>query len=134
MLSLFFSGHHKNCSNNVILYPGIDGRSAGNRRCQTDDNGQFAVQFHENNICTITDGAFYSFSGCENNGSINQTVYHTRNNTLLSDPGSSFAQPCSAPQTFSGWQALGQDEQSIAAVTPSVPELIALGSALVLRS
>jgi len=34
-----FLGNHKACSSNVILYPGVGGRSAGDRRCQTDDNG-----------------------------------------------------------------------------------------------
>ena len=59
-----YLGHHKNCTGNVILYPGTDGRSQGDRRCQTDDNGQFADQFHEGNLCTSADGKFYTFSGC----------------------------------------------------------------------
>ena len=39
-----YEGHSKSCDSNVILYPGIDSRAAGNRQCQTDDNGVFANQ------------------------------------------------------------------------------------------
>ena len=47
-----YLGSNKVCSRNVILYPGVEGRSAGDRRCQTDDNGVFALQYHESNTCT----------------------------------------------------------------------------------
>ena len=41
-----YLGNHKQCDDNVILYPGTSGRSAGSHRCQTDDNAVFAQQFH----------------------------------------------------------------------------------------
>jgi hypothetical protein len=114
---------------NVILYPGTDGRSQGNRRCQTDDNGQFANQFHVGNTCTSADGAFYSFSGCQlNPGNLNTTVYRTGNNTLLADEGTAFNTVCGQPCTFAQWQALGQDAGSTTGVTPSVTRLIAMGA------
>ena len=39
-----FLGNHKSCDHNVIVHPGIPSRSAGGRRCQTDDNKIFADQ------------------------------------------------------------------------------------------
>lgn len=124
-----YVGDRKNCSLNVILYPGIDGRSSGGRRCQTDDNGVFAEQFHENNACATADGAFYSFSDCTP-ANLATTVYVTRNNSLLSDTGA-FAAPCGV-NNWTTWQALGQDAGSSVAATPSVAALIALGAAKVL--
>ncbi len=127
-----FLGHHKHCSSNVILYPGHSGRSAGNRKCQTDDNGQFAEQYHENNVCATSDGAYYSFSGC-NTSNLATTVYITRNNTLLADSGAgAWAGTCGA-SNFSVWQALGQDALSHTAPTPPVAQLIAMGAAKTLQ-
>ena len=37
-----YKGDHKICGpDNVIVYPGIDGRSSGGRSCQTNDNPGF---------------------------------------------------------------------------------------------
>lgn len=141
----------------MILYPGIAGRSAGNRRCQvsyctqqpahlaafaltpkphfaqqqTDDNGVFANSYHLNNVCASADGQFYSFSDCKTNN-LNTTVYVTKNNTLYADAGSNFSQSCGVALDFAAWQSLNQDVGSTTAVTPSVSELIALGAAKVL--
>ena len=124
-----YIGSYKNCTDNVILYPGIDGRSAGNRRCQTDDNGEFAEQYHEGNTCTSADGIFYTFAGCSADpDNLNTTVYVTAGNTLYADPGATFTQTCNQTLTFEQWQALGQDQGSSVAVTPNVTELIALGA------
>jgi hypothetical protein len=124
-----YIGAYKNCSDNVILYPGIEGRSAGNRRCQTDDNGQFAEQYHEGNTCTSADGIFYSFSGCSAEpDNLNSTVYVTASNTLYADPGSTFTQQCNQTLTFKQWQGLQQDQGSITASTPNVSALITLGA------
>ena len=124
-----YLGNHKQCDNNVILYPGIAGRSAGGRKCQTDDNGEFAEQFHEGNTCATADGDFYSFSNC-NAGNLATTVYVTANNTLLSDTGN-FAPPCGV-SSFSAWQQLNQDAGSSVQTTPDIATLIALGAAKVL--
>jgi hypothetical protein len=126
-----YVGDTKNCSNNVVLYPGTSTRSAGNRRCQTDDNGVFANQYHKGNTCTSADGAFYSFSKCSTTN-LDTTVYVTANNTLLADAGAAFSQDCGVALDFASWQALGQDAGSTTGVTPSVAELIALGAAKVL--
>ena len=127
-----FLGCRKGCNSNVILYPGLPGRSAGGRKCQTDDNGEFAEQFHENNVCATPDGDFYSFSRC-NTTNLATTVYVTKNNTLFADSGASaWAKTCGSA-SFEEWQALGQDAQSTTAVTPSVAELIALGAAKTLQ-
>jgi hypothetical protein len=128
-----YLGHHKNCSDNVILYPGIASRSAGSRKCQTDDNGQFAVQFHEGNVCATADGDFYSFSGCTQ-ANLASSVYVTSGNTLLADATSPtpFASTCGVAN-FSAWVALSQDAGSKLGVTPSVDELILLGAAKVLQ-
>ncbi len=126
-----FLGSNKNCSSNVILYPGITNRSAGNRRCQTDDNGVFATQYHRDNVCASSDGGFYSFSRC-NATNLATTVYVTANNTLLADAGAPpFSALCGAAD-FGAWQALGQDAGSRVGATPSVADLIALGAAKVL--
>ena len=106
-------------------------RPLQNRRCQTDDNGEFANSFHTGNTCTSADGSFYSFSGCSANpDNLNSTVYRTANNTLLADVGANFTQQCNQTLTFAEWQALDQDAGSTTGVTPSVPELIALGAAV----
>lgn len=114
----------------MILYPGVQGRSSGNRRCQTDDNGQFALQYHEGNTCAVSDGDFYSFANCKPDGSLNQTVYYTANNTLLADEGTQFALSCSQTLSFSQWQALGQDVGSTVQTTPAVPQLVGMLAAV----
>lgn len=124
-----YIGDTKQCNDNLILYPGMDGRSSGNRRCQTDDNGEFANSYHLANTCTSADGAFYSFSGCTSTN-LATSVYITANNTLLSDAGSPpFAQDCAGELTFEQWQALGQDAGSTVGTTPDVPALIAAAKA-----
>ncbi len=114
------------------MYPGLGGRSAGGRKCQTDDNGQFAEQYHEGNFCATHDGAFYSFSHCTASD-LATTVYVTRNNTLVADGGAgAWAGTCGVAN-FSAWQVLGQDAQSTTGATPPVPQLIALGAAKALQ-
>ena len=71
-----YLGNHKQCDDNVILYPGTSGRSAGGHRCQTDDNGVFAEQFHLGNVCATEDGRILDFAGC-NAGNVNSTAYAT---------------------------------------------------------
>ena len=126
-----YLGHHKVCDENVILYPGISGRSAGGRKCQTDDNGVFAEQYHRNNVCATADGNFYSWNNCKGSN-VNSTVYVTRNNTLLSDAPAKFSEACPDGLTFAQWQALGQDVGSRVGVTPDVATLVAMGAAKVL--
>lgn len=128
-----YLGNSKNCSGNVILYPGTQGRAAGDRRCQTDDNGVFANQYHEDNTCTSADGDFYTFSGCSLGPSINTTVYHTARNSLYTDTGSSFAQKCPGPVPFSSWQGAGQDEGSSTSITPTIQELMSMGAAVLAK-
>ena len=123
-----FLGHHKSCSNNVIAYPGLRGRSAGGRKCQTDDNGEFAEQYHEGNVCATPEGDYYSFSGC-NASNLATTVFVTRNNTLLSDTGAAAWGGTCGVSAFSAWQALGQDAGSSTGTTPSIAELISKGAA-----
>jgi hypothetical protein len=53
----------QSCDGNVIVHPGIDSRSEGNRRCQTDDNSVFQNQYHMDNHCVTQDGSFYSMGG-----------------------------------------------------------------------
>lgn len=145
------------------MYPGMSGRSAGGRKCQTDDvsphaegwalrvskispppplpappsplflsppqkNGAFANQFHEDNHCVTPDGNYYSFSAC-NASNLATTVFQTKNNTLYSDQGpAAWGKTCGV-ETFEEWQALGQDAGSTTAMTPSIPDLIAMGAA-----
>jgi hypothetical protein len=124
-----YVGDTKQCNDNLILYPGMQGRSQGDRRCQTDDNGEFANSYHLNNVCTSADGKFYSNSGCTTTN-LATSVYVTANNTLLSDAGTPpFSQTCGAALTFAQWQALGQDAGSVVGVTPDVPTLISLATA-----
>ena len=122
-----YVGDTKNCTLNTILYPGLSGRSAGNRKCQTDDNGEFANSYHQGNTCVTVDGDFYSFSGCSTSN-LATTVYTTANNTLLSDPGASFQGPCGTT-SFAQWQSLGQDTGSRTGTTPDVDALIAMAAA-----
>ncbi len=126
-----YLGNSKSCSSNVITYPGVDGRSAGNRRCQTDDNGEFASQYHQNNTCYVSDGNFYSFSKCDvSNKDLNSTVYVTSRNKLFSDAGHDFSLGCPSNVPFNTWQQHGQDFQSVVGVTPSIDEIIAQAKAI----
>jgi hypothetical protein len=122
-----FLGNHKSCDSNVIVHPGIPGRSAGGRRCQTDDNKIFADQYHDGNHCFTNDGAFYSMNvqACTA-AAIDPHVYQTWNNTLYSN-GSIFSNgPC---KNFSAWQAAGQDKGSQVKPMPTVEEIVAMGKA-----
>lgn len=95
------------------------------------DNGEFAEQFHENNVCTAADGQFYSFSNCNvNPNNLNSTCYHTDGNTLYADTGSTFSQSCGQTVNFQDWQSLGQDGGSTTSPTPDVAQLMALGAAV----
>ena len=125
-----YLGNHKQCVDNVILYPGTSGRSAGGHRCQTDDNGVFAEQFYVGNTCATEDGRILDFSGC-NPTNVNTTAYSTAMNTYFVDSSSTLQGPCESG-TWAEWQALGQDIGSIVALTPSVATLISLGAAKVL--
>ena len=125
-----YLGNHKQCVDNVILYPGTSGRSAGGHRCQTDDNGVFAEQFYSGNTCATEDGRILDFSSC-NPSNVNTTAYHTFSNTYLVDASSTLQGPCNSG-TFQQWQSLGQDVGSVVSTTPSVSTLIALGAAKVL--
>jgi hypothetical protein len=125
-----YLGHSKICSYNVITYPGVNGRSAGDRRCQTDDNGVFADQYHQNNTCFVSDGGFYSFSNCNINRDLNSTVYVTGRNQLFSDQGHTFSLSCPSSVDFSAWQRHGQDAGSVVGITPSIASMIAQGMAV----
>ena len=125
-----YLGSHKQCDDNVILYPGTSGRSAGSHRCQTDDNGVFAQQFHLGNMCASEDGRVLDFSGCSASN-VNSTAFVTALNTYMVDAGSTLQGPCGTG-TFAKWQSLGQDAGSVVVPTPSVAALIALGAAKVL--
>ena len=125
-----YLGNHKQCDANVILYPGTSGRSAGGHRCQTDDNGVFAEQFHLGNTCATNDGRILDFANC-NRGNVNSTAYVTRANSYLVDAGAVLQGPCGTA-SFADWQSLGQDQGSVVGVTPSVADLIAMGAAKVM--
>jgi len=121
-----YLGHDKACTNNVIVYPGIPQRSSGGRKCQTDDNGEFANQYYYGNQCIEGDGNFYTWGGC-NVANIKNTVYQTWNNTFYS-PNSVFNIQCGGQSLdFQAWQKLGQDTTSVVRPTPTVPQIIAMG-------
>eukprot|EP00658_Telonema_sp_P-2_P062380 TRINITY_DN51040_c0_g1_i2.p1 TRINITY_DN51040_c0_g1~~TRINITY_DN51040_c0_g1_i2.p1 ORF type:complete len:398 (-),score=92.79 TRINITY_DN51040_c0_g1_i2:286-1479(-) len=117
-----FLGNHKSCDHNVILHPGIANRSAGGRRCQTDDNKVFQSQYHDNNHCVTADGVFYSMNidAC-NASAIDPHVYQTFNNTLYAPNGMFTNGPC---QSFHDWQAAGQDRMSTLQPYPPVDQMI----------
>lgn len=124
-----FLGGHKICNSNTILYPGIAERSAGDRRCVTDDNNVFAEQFFEGNVCASDSDEFFSYFGC-NASDVNTTTYRHAYNVLFSDTGN--FSTCSGSLPWDEWRALGQDAGSALSTTPSVAELIALGAAKVI--
>ena len=117
-----FLGHSKSCDHNTILYPGIDSRSAGARRCQTDDNGVFANQYFTANKCFEADGEFYTFSSCTSSN-LATTVYQTRDNAFYADDNGTFAPPCGVDGGLAAWQALGQDAGSTVRTTPALDEI-----------
>ena len=123
-----FLGHSKSCDHNTILYPGIDSRSAGARRCQTDDNGVFAFQYFTANKCFEADGEFYTFSSCTSSN-LATTVYQTRGNTFYADDNGTFAPPCGVDGGLAAWQALGQDVGSTVRTTPALDEIMRIANA-----
>jgi hypothetical protein len=125
-----YLGHSKQCNDNVIVYPGVSGRSDGGRYCQTDDNGEFANQYHLNNTCYSSDGTFYSFSNCNKQNNLDQSVYVTGKNRLYSDNSAHFNLNCPTSTSFSQWQSLGQDPGSSNILTPSIPEIIGQAKAI----
>jgi len=119
-----YLGHSKSCDHNLIIFPGIDERASGGRRCQTDDNGVFANQYFHENTCVTEDGAPYSFSGCDPRD-LQKTVYQTANNVFYS-PNSTFVQDCQQSMNLKEWQGLGQDLGSKAGNLPSTAEIVAM--------
>lgn len=117
-----FRGHSKSCDHNLIAYPGTGERSAGNRRCQTDDNGIFADQYYHGNDCLTGDGQAYSFGHCKRD-SLGTTVYETANNTFYA-PDATFVENCEGNMNLTQWQALGQDDGSNVKALLSETELI----------
>jgi len=113
---------------NTILYPGIDSRSAGARRCQTDDNGVFANQYFTANRCFEADGEFYTFSRCTSSN-LATPVYQTRGNTFYADENGTFAPPCGVDGGLAAWQALGQDVGSTVRTTPALDEIMRIANA-----
>ena len=121
-----YLGHDKACGpGNVILFPGINSRSSGGRRCQTDDNGQFANQYYFGNTCFEPDGNFYSFHSCDYEH-LSDTVYQTWNNTFYS-PNATFMISCGKDLDFDSWQKLGQDQGSSVHDLPSPADIVAMG-------
>eukprot|EP00117_Sycon_ciliatum_P027518 scpid47591/ scgid22337/ Uncharacterized protein ywoF len=119
-----YLGHDKMSGpGNVVVYPGISSRSSGNRRCQTDDNGEFAFQYYYGNRCYTPDGKFYTFSRCDP-AHLDDHVYQTRSNSHFS-PGAAFSQDCgSKTYDFKAWQAAGQDINSTVQELPSAAEIV----------
>merc|ERR1712008_10983 len=122
-----FLGNSKSCDHNLIIYPGINSRSTGGKRCQTDDNHVFANQYFHSNYCITEDGATYSFGGCARQ-TLDASVYQTWNNTFYT-PNSSFSGPCSGVSGFEDWLELGQDSGSVVRPLPSTAEILALAAA-----
>ena len=93
-----FRGNNKRCGpDNVIIHPGIDGRSSGNRACQTNDNVGFDFNEYVGNQCVTNDGQFYTFSGSP----LDKTeVPFTANNTFYS-PKATFV--CKDLNSLSTW-------------------------------
>jgi hypothetical protein len=130
-----FQGNHKTSRGNLILYPGMDGRSAGDRRCQTDDNhlvgagSAFAEQYFVENNCATQDGVAYTYH-LSTTANLSQQVYHSRNNTFYA-PGKAFVQFIGGSNiTFEDWQRLGQDIGSIVKEVPPISQLIAMAKRL----
>eukprot|EP00456_Euglypha_rotunda_P058091 TRINITY_DN48206_c0_g1_i7.p1 TRINITY_DN48206_c0_g1~~TRINITY_DN48206_c0_g1_i7.p1 ORF type:complete len:261 (-),score=33.77 TRINITY_DN48206_c0_g1_i7:10-792(-) len=109
-----YLGNSKSCDNNLIIYPGTQGRSDGDRRCQTDDNGVFANQYFHDNDCITQDDRPYTWSGCDPNN-VDDTVFQTWNNRFYA-PNSGFSQDCGSTTypSLQQWQKAGsgQDRNS----------------------
>jgi len=121
-----YLGHDKSCSHNVIVYPGIPSRSSGGRKCQTDDNGEFANQYYFGNQCIQEDGDFYTFNGCSTTN-LKNTVYQTFGNTFFSMNATCRINCGGNILNLGDWQKLGQDQGSVVKPIPSVVEIINMG-------
>lgn len=118
-----YLGNSKSCDSNVILFPGINSRSAGGRLCQTDDNNVFANQYFHSNYCVTSPNAgIYTFSGCSPNN-VNTTTFHTYNNRHFT---SGFPGLCGF-NSWAAWQAAGQDAGSSLSPQPSLADMIQAG-------
>ena len=106
----------------MIVHPGIDSRSSGNRRCQTDDNNVFADMYHHDNQCISEDGDFYSWSCAE---PLSSTVYETWGNMLFS-PNKTFSL-CGKYHSLKAWQDVGQDANSAMRDMPTVADIVTMG-------
>ena len=125
-----YLGNHKSCDHNVIVHPGIPSRSAGGRRCQTDDNSVWEEQYHHDNHCFTADGEFYTMkiSQCTEDA-IMPHVYTTFGNALYS-PGRAFSNgPCTS---FESWQKAGQDVGSSVAPLPAPADIVAIAEKLLM--
>eukprot|EP01060_Flectonema_neradi_P034851 TRINITY_DN6248_c0_g1_i1.p1 TRINITY_DN6248_c0_g1~~TRINITY_DN6248_c0_g1_i1.p1 ORF type:complete len:851 (+),score=175.79 TRINITY_DN6248_c0_g1_i1:40-2553(+) len=128
-----YEGHSKNCTHNVIVYPGIPNRSSGTRRCQTSDNSIFGNQFYFGNQCITNDGNAYSinsYSGppCTPKNLLND-FYHTHTNKFYS-PGYSFTAQCSSTTyDWTQWIATSQDADSLLFEVPDIPDIVKMGAA-----
>merc|ERR1712232_1293424 len=122
-----YRGHSKSCDHNLIIFPGISDRSAGGRRCQTDDNGKFADQYFHNNECVTGDGVAYSFGRCNPKDLDKKggTVYQTAQNSFFA-PNAKFEEDCGNKYDLKKWQALKQDLGSTVVDVPSVQAIIAM--------
>ena len=121
-----YLGHDKACGpGNVIVYPGLGERSSGGRRCQTDDNGEFANQYYFDNQCYEADGQFYSFSHCSTSD-LKDVVYQTWNNMFFS-LNATWQINCGKQLSLSDWQNLGQDKRSVVKELPSPQDIVAEG-------
>jgi hypothetical protein len=120
-----YLGNSKACSNNLIIYPGADPRSTGDRRCQTNDDSVQANGQYYGNRCVEQDGKMYSFAGCNPKAPITST-YMTYNNTHYA---TSWQLNCQNSLSFEQWQALGQDAGStVSSNVPSVGQLVTMAT------
>lgn len=133
-----YRGNSKSCAHNLILYPGIVQRAAGQgrhgaRHCVSDDSPVFANQYFFGNDCVTENGNVYSFDvdgvfTCHPDR-LNETVYQTSGNTFYA-PGKAFVETCGAASFyFAGWQAAGQDVGSSVEEAPGLAGIVAMARA-----
>ena len=123
-------GNSKSCDTNLIVYPGVDGRSTGGKSCQTNYGGVRANAVYYGNRCVATpDAQFFSWGGCDPAHTVNTTVA-TWDNTHYAN-ASAFVQPCgNATLDWALWQASGQDAGSVLGPPPSVGQLVTMATDL----
>jgi len=123
-----YLGNSKSCDHNLIIYPGTDSRSSGDRRCQTDDNGVFANQYFHDNDCILQDPRPYTWGSCDPSN-VDAHVFQTWNNRFYA-PNSGFSQSCGSTtwSTLPDWQKAGsgQDRSSVVSNTPDINTIIAM--------